>query len=234
MRCSRPRGRRGDRGHHPPDSKAEDGARRAGGRRRAAGAALDGCSPLPTSPSSLWWMRAPITNPLCRAIKKLGCRCSAPPTKPSERSAATCSTARASRPRPLPSVDEAREPGTAGREAQERTKTCAAPMSPALPRAPTRAVSAEVQRDGTISYGLKTARRGRTHRVMAPLEFMARLAALIPHHTFANPQPRRVRVELVVAPARDAKAARRRSQAESDKAHVLKAAYVPHPVAGHA
>ena len=39
----------------------------------------------------------------------------------------------------------------------------------------------EVLRDGRISYRMKTPRKGRTHRVMEPLEFMARLAALIPH-----------------------------------------------------
>ena len=44
----------------------------------------------------------------------------------------------------------------------------------------------EVQRDGTIAYRVKTPRKGRTHRVMAPLEFMARLAALIPHPHIAQ------------------------------------------------
>jgi hypothetical protein len=38
----------------------------------------------------------------------------------------------------------------------------------------------EVLPDGRIAYLLKTPRRGRTHRVMSPMEFMARLAALIP------------------------------------------------------
>jgi hypothetical protein len=37
-----------------------------------------------------------------------------------------------------------------------------------------------VLRDGRIAYRLKTPRKGRTHRVMEPLEFMARLAALLP------------------------------------------------------
>ncbi|WP_437911117.1 transposase [Sorangium sp. So ce327] len=31
-----------------------------------------------------------------------------------------------------------------------------------------------------MAYLLKTPRRGRTHRVISPMEFMARLAALIP------------------------------------------------------
>jgi hypothetical protein len=39
----------------------------------------------------------------------------------------------------------------------------------------------DVQRDGRIASRLKLPRRGRTHRVMDPLEFMARLAAQIPH-----------------------------------------------------
>jgi hypothetical protein len=38
----------------------------------------------------------------------------------------------------------------------------------------------EVLRDGRIAYLLKVPRKGRTHRIMTPLEFMARLAALIP------------------------------------------------------
>ncbi|WP_437854621.1 transposase [Sorangium sp. So ce363] len=38
----------------------------------------------------------------------------------------------------------------------------------------------ELMPDGRIAYLLKTPRRGRTHRVMSPTEFMARLAALIP------------------------------------------------------
>jgi Putative transposase/Transposase zinc-binding domain len=38
----------------------------------------------------------------------------------------------------------------------------------------------EVLRDGRIAYRLKVPRRGRTHRVMTPMEFMARLAALVP------------------------------------------------------
>jgi acyl-CoA synthetase (AMP-forming)/AMP-acid ligase II len=38
----------------------------------------------------------------------------------------------------------------------------------------------EVLGDGRIAYQVKTVRRGRTHRVMTPMEFMARLAALVP------------------------------------------------------
>jgi hypothetical protein len=38
----------------------------------------------------------------------------------------------------------------------------------------------EVLRDGRIAYLLKVPRKGRTHRIMAPMEFLARLAALIP------------------------------------------------------
>ena len=38
----------------------------------------------------------------------------------------------------------------------------------------------EVLRDGRIAYLLKVPRKGRTHRIMAPMEFMARLSALIP------------------------------------------------------
>ena len=38
----------------------------------------------------------------------------------------------------------------------------------------------EVLKDGRVAYLMKTARRGSTHRVMTPIEFMARLAALIP------------------------------------------------------
>src|SRR5262249_43013282 len=35
-------------------------------------------------------------------------------------------------------------------------------------------------RDGRIAYLLKTPRKGRTHRVMTPVEFMARLCAILP------------------------------------------------------
>ena len=38
----------------------------------------------------------------------------------------------------------------------------------------------ELLRDGTIAYRVKTPRRGKTHRVMTPVEFLARLAALTP------------------------------------------------------
>ena len=38
----------------------------------------------------------------------------------------------------------------------------------------------EVLRDGRIGYLLKVLRKGHTHRVMTPMDFMARLAALIP------------------------------------------------------
>ncbi|WP_437991435.1 transposase [Sorangium sp. So ce145] len=38
----------------------------------------------------------------------------------------------------------------------------------------------ELLPDGRIAYLLKTPRRGRTHRVMSPMECMARLAAWIP------------------------------------------------------
>ena len=34
--------------------------------------------------------------------------------------------------------------------------------------------------DGRIAYRMKTPRRGRTHRVMTPLEFLARIASLVP------------------------------------------------------
>jgi len=35
-------------------------------------------------------------------------------------------------------------------------------------------------KDGRIAYRLKTPRRGKTHRVMTPVEFLARLAILVP------------------------------------------------------
>jgi hypothetical protein len=38
----------------------------------------------------------------------------------------------------------------------------------------------EPMKDGRIAYRMKTARRGKTHRVMTPMEFMARLAVLVP------------------------------------------------------
>jgi hypothetical protein len=38
----------------------------------------------------------------------------------------------------------------------------------------------EVLGDGRIAYRVKTVRRGRTHRVMTPMELMAQLAALVP------------------------------------------------------
>jgi hypothetical protein len=42
----------------------------------------------------------------------------------------------------------------------------------------------ELLHDGRIAYRLKTARNGRTHRVMTPLEFLARLSALVPPPRF--------------------------------------------------
>jgi hypothetical protein len=42
---------------------------------------------------------------------------------------------------------------------------------------PSRMPSATALRDGRIGYVLKVPRKGRTHRVMTPVEFMARLAA---------------------------------------------------------
>ncbi|WP_437977626.1 transposase [Sorangium sp. So ce295] len=53
----------------------------------------------------------------------------------------------------------------------------------------------ELLPDGRIAYLLKTPRRGRTHRVMSPMEFMARLAALIP-----PPKIPLVRYQRVFAP----------------------------------
>ena len=38
----------------------------------------------------------------------------------------------------------------------------------------------EEMKDGRISYLMKTARRGSTHRVMTPVEFLGRLAILVP------------------------------------------------------
>jgi hypothetical protein len=49
-----------------------------------------------------------------------------------------------------------------------------------FPRPPFALDRLEVLRDGRIAYLLKVPRKGRTHRFMAPMEFMARLAALIP------------------------------------------------------
>lgn len=37
-----------------------------------------------------------------------------------------------------------------------------------------------VLRDGRVAYRVKYARRGVTHRVMTPIELLARLAALVP------------------------------------------------------
>ena len=38
----------------------------------------------------------------------------------------------------------------------------------------------ELMKDGRVAYRLKTPRRGKTHRVMTPVEFLARLAILVP------------------------------------------------------
>ena len=38
----------------------------------------------------------------------------------------------------------------------------------------------EVMKDGRVAYRLKTPRRGKTHRVMTPVEFLGRLAILVP------------------------------------------------------
>jgi len=42
----------------------------------------------------------------------------------------------------------------------------------------------ELMKDGRVAYRLKTPRRGKTHRVMTPVEFLARLAILVPRRTF--------------------------------------------------
>src|SRR5271165_7121450 len=52
-----------------------------------------------------------------------------------------------------------------------------APQSDAAEALPPFAVDRiEELKDGRISYAMKTPRRGRTHRVMTPMEFMGRLA----------------------------------------------------------
>ena len=38
----------------------------------------------------------------------------------------------------------------------------------------------EPMKDGRVAYRMKTPRRGSTHRVMTPMEFMARIAILVP------------------------------------------------------
>jgi hypothetical protein len=38
----------------------------------------------------------------------------------------------------------------------------------------------EELKDGRIAYAMKTPRRGSTHRVMTPVEFLGRLAILVP------------------------------------------------------
>jgi hypothetical protein len=46
----------------------------------------------------------------------------------------------------------------------------------------------ERMKDGRVAYHLKTPRRGKTHRVMTPVELLARLAILVPppyHGVFA-------------------------------------------------
>ena len=40
--------------------------------------------------------------------------------------------------------------------------------------------------DGRVAYLMKTARRGSTHRVMTPIEFLARVAALVPPPFFPD------------------------------------------------
>src|SRR6187402_1515674 len=49
--------------------------------------------------------------------------------------------------------------------------------------------------DGRVAYLLKVPRRGRTHRVMTPMEFMAQLAMVIP-----SPKIPTVRYHGVFAP----------------------------------
>ena len=50
----------------------------------------------------------------------------------------------------------------------------------------------ELMKDGRVAYRLKTPRRGKTHRVMTPVEFLARLAILVParRSTLGRPTPR--------------------------------------------
>ena len=45
----------------------------------------------------------------------------------------------------------------------------------------------EELKDGRIAYRMKTPRRGSTHRVMTPMEFLARLAILVPPRFFRSP-----------------------------------------------
>ena len=53
-----------------------------------------------------------------------------------------------------------------------RTRYCARP--------PFAEERIEELKDGRVAYLMKTPRSGRTHRVMSPVEFLARLAILIP------------------------------------------------------
>ena len=71
----------------------------------------------------------------------------------------------------------------------------------------------ELLKDGRVAYRLKTPRRGKTHRIMTSVEFLARLAILVPPPYFplVRYHSRCVRRALVVAGAGDAEASRWRA-----------------------
>ncbi|XXR43422.1 transposase [Sorangium sp. So ce375] len=81
----------------------------------------------------------------------------------------------------------------------------------------------EVLKDGRVAYLIESARRGSTRRVMTPIEFMARLAALIPppfyptityHGVFAGRSTWRA---LVTPKARAARGTRRRRRVTTQR-----------------
>ena len=74
-------------------------------------------------------------------------------------------------------------------------------------------------RDGRMAYRVKYARSGRSkYRVMAPLEMLARLSALIPPPISARALPRRARAEVVVEKGRGAETAGERRHVDEVRA----------------
>jgi Putative transposase len=97
----------------------------------------------------------------------------------------------------------------------------------------------ELMKDGRVAYRLKTPRRGKTHRVMTPVEFLGRLAILVPppyfplvryHGVFAARSSWRA---LVTPKPPDGVARRKkRSRACSDDPQASAPSAAPAPVPG--
>ena len=89
--------------------------------------------------------------------------------------------------------------------------------------------------DGRIAYRVKTPRKGKTHRVMTPVEFIARLAAQIPppryptirYHGVFAPGSKWRKLVVIKAPVQRPKPCAEPTRPESDAKHDAPAATAP-------